>query len=326
LLAIFSGGNMKHFFAGLWASTLVTGAMAFDAKADLIPVLKINGVETTTVTPKKAMEWRIQFKDSKTGRYVTNFKSIMGRHMHLVIFKEDFSTISHFHPTLIGDTGIFSTVINQPGEDQESQGIATAIMTPGKYHVIAEVAENNGNWVPAPQYVRLSVTATGVAANKEIILDQLDGQCAYAKLLNKDGETGEFGATYRIKLHYETIFGDGGNLVRFHVGVEKWNTENQTYFPVRDLQEYIRMHGHLFITPADDQSTRERMFLHSHGMVHSGLHDGHMTFTVFDRGELNLRAPKGLRFWFQFRHQNQIWTTPFTFKYNAHFDHACGGH
>lgn len=291
------------------------------AHAELIPHVLINGREELTVEPGKVVEMRLSFTESTTGQKVTKFKKLNNKFMHLVIMKDDLSTMVHLHPTLIGQTGDFWTVLNQTHDDPDTQGADSAMKTPGKYLVFAEVFPDRGARLPASQYVRFTLESPGTVENKAPELNTANTKCEYVTYVRSDGKPGAFGDTYRVSLHQEVIEGEGGNLVKFHMQVKTWHRRDQVYFPERGLQEFMRMHGHMFIVSTGGQSLQDKLFVHSHGMIHAGLHDDHMLFTYFDRGEL-AKAP-ALRVWTQFKHNNTVQTAAFTFKYDAHLAHQC---
>jgi hypothetical protein len=316
-----SGGQMKILIS---AMMLVLTTVSQSSYAELIPHIQINGKEELTVEPGKVVELRLSFTDSVTGQLVTKYRRMNNKFMHLVIMKEDLSSMVHLHPTLIGTTGQFWTVLNQQHEDPDTQGGEAAILKPGKYLVFAEVFPDRGAWRAAAQYIPFVLEAPGVVENKTLPLSVPNSQCEYVTFLKADGTTGLFGDLYKVSLHNEVVDGVNGSLVRFHFKVMSWSRRDQTYLPERNLQSFLGMHGHLFVTTTANEDLKDKLFVHSHGMIHPGLHDDHMIFSYFDRGALS-KAP-ALRVWVQFKSNNRVQTADFTFKYDKHMAHMCHEH
>jgi len=313
--------------------------------ADLIGELSINGVETREVSKTDASEWRIRLMHPKTKELLTNFAQLHTRDMHLVIVKKDLSSFAHVHPVLIGKTGVFHTVLNQPSFDPDNTAAAHAIAGPGEYYVFTESSPKDHSDLSLVELSRMEITAPG-AWNRELLkLDPLergnggghnhgDG-FEIVKFFNAEGLPdpkkpwkkpkefriidGKFGDLYRTSLHVSQVAGCGGNMIQLHFSLSIWNQENATYETVRNLQNWLGMQGHAIFIEANERiSTQALQFVHLHGMQHGD--NSAVMFSHFDR---KIMSGKNYRAWLQVKHDNNILTFPFTFHYMANYQTIC---
>jgi hypothetical protein len=306
----------------IWILSILLSSVA--ARAELIPQVQLNGRIENSVAAGQPTELRLAFTDSETGQVLTKYKKVMGKFMHLVIVRDDLSNLVHLHPTLIGNTGNFWTVLNQLSDDPDTVGAEVAVNRPGRYFVFAEVYPDTGALKAAPTYVRFYFNSAGEVTQEQVEEVKANNNCEYVTYLKADGKPGAFSDQYRVAVTNDAAQGTNGEMVRFHVDVKSWSKDTKSYQTERGLQTFMRMQGHMFILGVGEPEVKNTLFLHVHGMVHPGMHQEKLMFNYFNRGELSKQ--KLLKMWIQFKHADKVQQASFVFEYNSHLGHMCGGH
>lgn len=296
--------------------------------------LFIDGEQASTGDYSQALEWRFRFSDILTEMPIVNFKQGHGKMMHLLVVKDDFSTFAHVHPTLVGNTGEFSVVMNQETSDPDNVALRSVIPNDGRYFVFAEVFPNRGQLTPKPEVARwqiVSQSAAGAVEQKPIVSDVPNAKGERIKYYKVEGRSnsprrpsrpvlvqGTVGDEYRAKLRIETVRGCGGNMVNFIYSIDRWSDTEERYKPVQDLQGWMGMGAHAILLNTDGQNVVDKQVVHVHAMGVTGR--GSHTFRYFDRQVMNGRQYK---IWAQFKHEDWILTFPFVFDYQATYVTSC---
>lgn len=138
------------------------GSLVFGAaygRAELSVQWTIDGVPTDAVSSGDVHELKIKLSDSVTHEIISRYQAVQSHKMHLIIVKDDLSSFVHIHPTLIGVTGTFSVILNQPSFEPDNVQAEDAILAPGKYYLFIEVFPMRTSLSPIGEFARFSLRA-----------------------------------------------------------------------------------------------------------------------------------------------------------------------
>ncbi len=296
---------------GVFFSTLSV-SQASKKHPHIFGKLFIDGVETTDAIPRQPAEWKFKFFDHMTGEQITKFQSMHGKPMHLVVVKRDFSEFAHLHPTLIGETGVFSIVVNQASSDPDNIAGARVINTPGEYYIYPEVFPKRTSLTPVMEMSSLSVKAKGedvVVHPLEVDMITQDGE--FVKYLNWDGSAGSFGDPLQIRLKIESRQGCNGNIIKFSFRPFVWNGSSETYLPAAGIEKWLTMAGHLFFISEKGEFAEDKNMGHLHSAEDPTTSS--LVFYQFDRNEM---LDGKYKMWLEFKLGARLVTAPMVIQYS----------
>ena len=311
-------------------SLLLTFALIAPARAQkLDATFTINGFETREVSAlsqyqansaNAQMEWKFSFATTQTGQPFNKFNQVHGKFMHLVIIKEDLSHFAHVHPTLDSRTGNFSIAINAHSFSPDNQDTDTAIPTPGKYYVIAEIYPDVGALTPKGELFMYEVEANGPGVLTKQVPRNQDSAGTMYNYFKADGTEGAFGDPYEVLFQLQVVEGCGGNLLRFVWSLREFESTTQKYNPIpsSEMKPWLQMTGHAVLMSLSGDKVTEKNFTHMHAM--RDPLSQRITFSTFDRMRLGKNT---LKIWGQFKHKDRILTLPFVFDYNPTYKTKC---
>lgn len=330
----------KKIISALMFAQLVFSTPAF---CDVTSQISINSNDTREVSLTEPSEWRIKLYHQQTKELLTKFDRLHTRDMHMVIVKKDLSSFAHVHPVLIGNTGVFHTILNQASFDPDNEQALHAVPSPGEYFVFSETSPKDRPELSVVELSRSEVFAAGDWQRVSFQLDPLDsnggdhshhGNFSITKHFRVEGLPdpekpwkktkeykvldGKYGDYFRTQLQVGMVPGCGGNMVKFHLGVETWDEKTAAYKPLKSFTPWLGMEAHAILLQADELSTEQIHFVHMHGMLHEEHNS--LMFTHFDR---QLMSGRNYRVWFQIKHNGRITTFPFSFHYMAKYQREC---
>jgi len=234
--------------------------------------------EPPTVNPGEPVRLIFKVTHPDNGATVTNFELVHDKPYHLFVISMDMEFFEHIHP--------------EQGEDG-TWWIDVTLPKPGHYKVLSDFAPQGA----ASQFIARPLVTAGYEG--DLISDG-------ARLVPDESTSktiGDLTATVR----YDPM----PMLAAVHSHLTFTLTKAGSNAPVDDLQAYLGAFGHMLIMSEDMISS-----VHSHPLEH--LPVGADPETV--RGgpsvmfEGLMPRPGRYRAWTQFRHQNRIYTFPFTFE------------
>jgi hypothetical protein len=275
--------------------------------------LFVDGIENAEMIPGEPAEWKLQFFDHVTGEQVTRFQNMHGKPMHLIVVKKDFSEFAHIHPTLIGQTGTFSMVINQVSTDPDNVAASRVINTPGDYYLYSEISPKKGDsLVPIMEMPALSVRAKGsdeVIHPLEVDVTAQDGE--FVKFLNMDASTGKFGSPLQVRMKIQTQVGGNGNLIKMSFRIFTWNAAADTYIQLPSFEKWLTVSGHLFLLSEKGEIAGDKNMAHLHSA--EDVTTSELVFFHFDRNEM---SDGKYKMWLEFKTGGRLVVAPMVIQYS----------
>ena len=287
---------------------LALSAHASTVKADSVTAqLFVNGQQNAAIHAGDPAVVEIRFvhqtEEGET-QTVNDFKPVMGKTMHFVAIKRDLSEFAHFHPLLDASSGLFQAPVHLPVLNPDNRDASVAMPTPGHYLLYAEaVSQELGVIVRGLDYKTADDSA------EQPLSAQEPDEGIYTVYLTADNTVGSVGDKYKIELHFDTVAGQGGNLIRFFFTLHVLDA-SLGYQEVSSLEPWLMMGGHAILIGAAGQNTKEKVFAHFHAELPP--EGGQLVYPHFAKGGL----PSGVyKIWFQAQHQGLVLKVPLVFEY-----------
>lgn len=293
-----------RLFLGL--ITLILSTASF-AQIDFKAHITVNGKEHGMIMPGAPAVVEMYFEDPRSGEIYKDFKIMHGKLMHMVLIKEDLSVFQHIHPYFEPVTGRFQLVLNVPYADPDNFMAPQALTKPGMYMGMVDV-EIKGVGMRMAHFM---VHVMGENQQRPVVLDQISFDDKIIRTVMSKDQAPNESPKYMTLLSYKTTSGCMANLNEFSLEIFKRN-ENDEYHPVKsdEIQPWLGQGGHAIWVSEKGFGHHKMAMAHMHsGMPESG---NTLKFNFFDK---EILEPGVQRAWFQFKHDGEVFTLPFTFNY-----------